>query len=69
MVESKGNNIESSDCGGFTPLLNTAWAGSIKLVRFLMCKGADRTKIGRGHYYMKPLVAPDFKSFRAEGWA
>ena len=68
LIETKGADIESSDRGGFTPLLNAAWAGSIKLVRFLMSKGADRTKIGRGHY-TKPLAAPDFKGYTAEGWA
>lgn len=68
LVESKGADIESSDRGGFTPLMNAAWAGSIKLVRFLMSKGADRTKKGRGHY-SKPLAAPDFKGYTAEGWA
>jgi ankyrin repeat protein len=68
LVESKGADIESSDRGGFTPLLNAAWAGNIKLVRFLMSKGADRMKLGRGHY-SKPLAAPDFKGHTAEGWA
>jgi hypothetical protein len=68
LVETKGSDVESSDRGGFTPLLNAAWAGNIRLVRFLMGNGCDRTKIGRGHY-TKPLAAPDFKGYTAEGWA
>ncbi|KAI2501670.1 hypothetical protein MHU86_12794 [Fragilaria crotonensis] len=68
LVETKGSDVESSDRGGFTPLLNAAWAGNTKLVRFLMSHGCDRTKIGRGHY-TKPLAAPDFKGYTAEGWA
>ena len=68
LMETKNTDIESSDRGGFTPLLNAAWGGNIKLVRFLMSKGCDRKKIGRGHY-SKPLAAPDFEGHTAEGWA
>ena len=68
LVEIKKADLETSDRGGFTPLINAAWAGDFKLVRFLMSKGCDRTKLGRGHY-TKPLAAPDFKGYTAEGWA
>ena len=68
LVETKGSDVESCDRGGFTPLLNAAWAGNIRLVRFLMSCGCDRTKLGRGHY-TKPLAAPDFQGYTAEGWA
>ena len=68
LVEVKGADIETYDRGNFTPLLNAAWAGDRYLVRFLMSKGADRSKIGMFHY-TKPLSSPDFKGLTPEGWA
>mmetsp|Transcript_3373 Transcript_3373/g.5541 ORF Transcript_3373/g.5541 Transcript_3373/m.5541 type:complete len:768 (-) Transcript_3373:70-2373(-) len=68
LVETKGADRESCDRGGFTPLINAAWNGSMKDVRFLLGKGCDRSKIGTGHY-TKPLAAPDFEGHNAEGWA
>jgi hypothetical protein len=68
LVERKNADIESCDRGSFTPLLNAAWAGDKPLVRFLLQKGADRSKVGTGHY-TKPLALPDFEGFTAAGWA
>jgi ankyrin repeat protein len=68
LVESRGAEIETCDRGQFTPLLNAAWAGDRALVRFLLIKGADRSKIGTCHY-TKPLSAPDFQGMSAEDWA
>jgi ankyrin repeat protein len=68
LVEVKHADIETFDRGNFTPLLNAAWAGSKALVRFLMKKGADRSKIGRYHY-TKPVAPIDFIGLTAEGWA
>jgi hypothetical protein len=68
LVESKNADIESCDRGSFTALLNAAWAGSRPLVRFLLQKGADRSKVGFGHY-TKPLAHPDFEGHTAAGWA
>lgn len=68
LVESKGADIESCDRGGFTPLINAAWDGNIKTVRFLLSKGCDRAKIGTGHY-TKPLALPDFEGYNAADWA
>lgn len=65
LVETKRADIESHDRGGFTPLLNAAWAGDKYLVRFLMQRGADRSKIGTCHY-TKPLAHPDFRGLTAE---
>ena len=48
--------------------LNAAYAGDRYLVRFLMQKGADRTKLGRFHY-TKGLASPEFEGLNAEGWA
>jgi hypothetical protein len=56
------------DRGNFSALLNAAWAGDKTLVRFLMQRGADRTKIGRFHY-TKPVAPADFEGLNAEGWA
>jgi len=68
LIEIKGADIESHDRGGFTPLLNAAWNGDRQLVRFLMGKGTDRTKIGTGHYTCA-LAPPDFEGHTAEEWA
>ena len=68
LIEEKKADIESYDRGGFTPLLNAAWAGDRYLVRLLMQRGADRSKVGTSHY-TKALAAPDFKGLTAAGWA
>ena len=71
LVEGKSGrkaDIETSDRGCFTPLINAAWAGDRPLVRFLLQKGADRSKVGTGHY-TKPLALPDFSGLTAAGWA
>jgi len=68
LVETKGADIESQDRGGFTPLLNAAWNGDRYLVRFFLCRGANRKHVGTCHY-TKPLAAPDFEGRTAAGWA
>jgi Ankyrin repeats (many copies) len=68
LVETKGADIESSDRGHFTPLLNAAWAGDRYLVRFLMQRGSNRNQVGTCHY-TKPLASLDFKGHTADGWA
>lgn len=68
LVETKHADIETCDRGCFTPLLNAAWAGDKYLVRFLLQKGADRTKLGTCHY-TKPLASPDFEGLTAAEWA
>ena len=69
LLETKERlDIETSDRGGFTPLMNAAWAGDRMLVRLLLGKGCDRAKIGTGHY-TQPLALPDFKGLTPEGWA
>ena len=68
LVEQKQADIESYDRGHFTALLNAAWAGDRHLVRYFLRRGADRSKIGYGHY-TTALAHPDFKGLTAEGWA
>lgn len=68
LVDTKEADIESYDRGHFTPLLNAAWAGDRQLVRFLLQRGANRSKIGLNHY-TKGLAHPDFKGLNAESWA
>jgi ankyrin repeat protein len=68
LVDQKGAAIESYDRGHFTPLLNAAWAGHKQTVRFLLQRGANRSKVGFYHY-SKPLSSPDFAGLSAEGWA
>ena len=38
------------------------------MVRFLLHNGADRNKIGTGHY-TEALAPSDFAGLSAEGWA
>lgn len=68
LVEAKNADVESCDRGSFTALLNAAYSGCRPLVRFLLQRGADRSKIGMFHY-SQPLNQPDFKGLTAEGWA
>eukprot|EP00578_Thalassiosira_sp_NH16_P000574 CAMPEP_0181134502 /NCGR_PEP_ID=MMETSP1071-20121207/32122_1 /TAXON_ID=35127 /ORGANISM="Thalassiosira sp., Strain NH16" /LENGTH=998 /DNA_ID=CAMNT_0023221025 /DNA_START=101 /DNA_END=3097 /DNA_ORIENTATION=+ len=49
LVEDKGADIESCDRGQFTPLMNSAWNGDKYLVRYLLSKKCDRTKVGYNH--------------------
>lgn len=68
LIEEKGADIETSDRGNFTPLINAAWGGDKYLVRLLLQKGADRSKVGTCHS-SRPLAHPDFQGYTAEGWA
>ena len=68
LLESKGADIETCDRGGFTPLLNAGWAGDRHMVRYLLSRGADRSKIGFCHFF-EPLAPPEFEGLNAEGWA
>lgn len=68
LVEQKNADIETSDRGHFTPLINAAWGGDKRLVRFFLSRGADRNKVGTGHY-TEALAHSDFKGLTAEGWA
>lgn len=70
LVEEKMADIETRDRGGFTPLLNAAWAGDKYLVRFFLRKGSDRRHMGTCHY-TRPIsmVPPDFDGHDAAGWA
>lgn len=49
-------------------LLNAAWGGNKHLVRLLLQHGADRSKVGTGHY-TEALAPSDFQGFNAEDWA
>jgi hypothetical protein len=68
LVDEKRAELESYDRGQFTPLLNAAFAGDRYLVRFLLQRGSDRTKVGTGHS-SEGLAPPHFKGLTAEGWA
>lgn len=68
LIDQKGADIESYDRGQFTPLLNAAWNGDRQMVRFLLQRGCNRSKIGFFHS-SKPLASPEFKGLTAEGWA
>eukprot|EP00898_Chlorokybus_atmophyticus_P002130 jgi/Chlat1/2918/Chrsp2S04670 len=41
LVEVWGADIETSDGDGFTPLLNAAWRGELRICKYLLSKGAD----------------------------
>jgi len=68
LIEEKGADLESSDRGGFSPLINAAWNGDKKMVRYLLARGCDRNKVGLFHS-SKGLCPPSFKGHTAEGWA
>ncbi len=55
LVETKNADIETFDRGGFTPLMNAAWSGDQKLVRYLLSRGADRTKVC--HFFLFLLIS------------
>ncbi|CAB9498413.1 expressed unknown protein [Seminavis robusta] len=67
-IEQKNADIETSDRGHFTPLLNAAWCGDKKMVRYLLQRGANRSNIGMGHSSCA-LATSDFKGLTASGWA
>lgn len=66
LIEEKGADLESSDRGGFSPLINAAWNGDKKMVRYLLARGCDRNKVGLFHS-SKGLCPPSFKGHTAEG--
>mmetsp|Transcript_15889 Transcript_15889/g.22637 ORF Transcript_15889/g.22637 Transcript_15889/m.22637 type:complete len:382 (-) Transcript_15889:23-1168(-) len=68
LIENRNADIETCDRGHFTPLINAAWMGDKFMVRYLLSKGADRTKLGTCHS-TKGLAHPGFKGLNAEGWA
>ena len=68
LIETKGADIETSDRGGFTPLLNAAYLGDRAMVRYLLSKGCNRAKIGTEHS-TQALAPIGFKGLDAEGWA
>jgi len=61
-------DIETADRGMFTPLMNAAYRGDKIMVRYLLIRGADRTKLGTSHS-SQGLAHPDFKGWTAEEWA
>jgi len=68
LMEQKNADIETWDRGQFTPLLNAAWNGDKHMVRYLLARGADRTKTGLNHS-SKGLAPAGFMGLRAEEWA
>lgn len=68
LMEVKGADIETWDRGQFTPLLNAAWNGDKHMVRYLLARGADRTKSGLNHS-SKGLAPAGFNGLNAEEWA
>jgi len=59
---------ESTDRGGFTPLLNAAYNGHKVLVRYLLSQGCNRNQCGVQHS-SKPLAPPGTPGKTAEEWA
>mmetsp|Transcript_44656 Transcript_44656/g.95037 ORF Transcript_44656/g.95037 Transcript_44656/m.95037 type:complete len:1053 (-) Transcript_44656:140-3298(-) len=68
LIEEKGADVETCDRGQFTPLMNAAWNGDKHMVRYLLGKGCDRTKVGYNHS-SQGLAPTTFKGLCAEGWA
>jgi len=68
LVDTKHADIETSDRGNFTPLLNAAWSGDRWLVRFFLQRRADRHVRGTQHY-TQGIAPPGFEGKTAEEWA
>jgi len=45
-LHSRGAALDSADWGGFTPLINAAWRGDARMMRWLIDAGADLTLRG-----------------------
>ena len=68
LIDKKDADIETCDRGHFTPLINAAWNGDKYIVRYLLGKGCDRTKVGYNHS-SRGLAPATFNGLDAEGWA
>lgn len=68
LIEEKNADIETCDRGQFTPLMNAAWNGDKHIVRYLLKRGCDRTKVGFNHL-SQGLAPASFEGRNAEGWA
>jgi hypothetical protein len=68
LVDTKGADIETSDRGNFTPLLNAAWSGDRWLIRFFLQRRSNRNVKGTQHY-TKGIAPPGFEGRTAEEWA
>jgi len=68
LVDTKGADIETSDRGNFTPLLNAAWAGDRWLVRYFLQRRCDRSVVGLQHY-TQGIAPPGFRGRTADEWA
>ena len=68
LVDSKHAEIETSDRGNFTPLLNAAWSGDRWLVRFFLQRKSNRNAKGTQHY-TQGIAPPGFEGKTAEEWA
>lgn len=68
LVDTKGVDIETSDRGNFTPLLNAAWSGDRWLVRYLLQRQSDRNVRGTQHY-TQGIAPPGFEGRTADEWA
>ena len=68
LVDTKHAEIETSDRGNFTPLLNAAWSGDRWLVRFFLQRKSNRNAKGTQHY-TQGIAPPGFEGKTAEKWA
>ena len=68
LIEEKKADLETCDRGQFTPLMNAAWNGDKHMVRYLLKRGGDRTKVGFNHV-SQGLASASFRGRNAEGWA
>jgi len=66
LIEERNADLETSDRGGFTPLINAAWNGDKKMVRYLLARGCDRKKVGLFHS-TKGICPSAFQGHTAEG--
>ncbi|GMH73943.1 hypothetical protein TrLO_g7293 [Triparma laevis f. longispina] len=67
LVDGKNAWIETSDAGGFTPLLNAVYNNDLYFVRYFLSRGSNRNAIGITH--SSQGFKANFEGLKAEGWA
>ena len=67
LVDVKGASIETSDVGGFTPLLNATYNNDLQMVRFFLSRGANKNAVGITH--SSQGFKQGFEGRKSEGWA
>ena len=70
LIEEKECWVETRDRGGFTPLLNAAYNGDLKMIKYLLRCGVNRRRLGLNHSSQPMLLRSEvYQGYDAVGWA